>query len=265
MRRTVMLAGNFVTMLLKPVTRLIVGAVAIPAVRLVRRRIPRLRDWDDELEKDVEQWFRGSLLLLVATKNTELWLIRWFEELLGVGAEASWDLNQWYITAGRLLLAIGVVESMPDQELFSIIHPGPRWNYDRKQSFSDNLRCQFKPICRGLLCQHLNRSSPVLAILTVFFDGALGWTFYVVAILQYLIIGLVTSRDRALDVLSRFDHAVAERRREIIEEFNLDDAAAGTAVNSSADSAAAPASDASKDSSETGDPPPAAPTMRANQ
>ena len=42
------------------------------------------------------------------------------------------------------------------------------------------------------------------------------------AITQYLIIGLVTSRDRALDVLSEFDRAVAKRRNELIEEFKLE-------------------------------------------
>jgi len=48
-----------------------------------------------------------------------------------------------------------------------------------------------------------------------------GWVCYLMAITQYLIIGLVTSRDRALDVLSEFDRAVAERRTELIEEFKL--------------------------------------------
>ncbi|MCH8830110.1 MAG: hypothetical protein IID45_11090, partial [Planctomycetes bacterium] len=42
-----------------------------------------------------------------------------------------------------------------------------------------------------------------------------------VAIVQYLIIGLVTSRDKALNVLSEFDRQVALRRREIIDEFDL--------------------------------------------
>ncbi len=28
------------------------------------------------------------------------------------------------IAAGRLMVAIGVIESMPDQQLFSVIHPG---------------------------------------------------------------------------------------------------------------------------------------------
>ena len=49
-----------------------------------------------------------------------------------------------------------------------------------------------------------------------------GWCCYLLAITQYLIIGLVTSRDRALDVLSEFDRAVALRRRELIEEFQIE-------------------------------------------
>ena len=49
---------------------------------------------------------------------------------------------------------------------------------------------------------------------------------YGAAIGQYLLIGLVTSRDRVFDVLSEFDRAVAERRRDLIEEFDLEDAVA---------------------------------------
>ena len=50
-----------------------------------------------------------------------------------------------------------------------------------------------------------------------------GWICYLIAITQYLIIGLVTSRDRAIDVLSEFDRQVAKRRQEIVEEFRLDE------------------------------------------
>ena len=53
---------------------------------------------------------------------------------------------------------------------------------------------------------------------------AVGWICYLMAIVQYLIIGLVTSRDRAVDVLNEFDRAVARRRQELIEEFSLDEA-----------------------------------------
>jgi hypothetical protein len=213
---------NLIGWIMRPLSRLLVGLIAIPIVRAVRRRIPGVKEWDAELEKDIDQWFRASLLLLVATKNAELWLMNHINLWVEANPEAlapEVDLNQWYITAGRLLLAIGVVESMPDQELFSIIHPGPRWRYNRKQSLRANARAECWPICRGLLCQHLNRSSPMFAILSVFFGGVAGWIFYGVAIAQYLIIGLVTSRDRALDVLSQFDRAVAEKREEIVAEF----------------------------------------------
>jgi hypothetical protein len=46
-----------------------------------------------------------------------------------------------------------------------------------------------------------------------------GWVCYLAAITQYLIIGLVTRRDKALDMLSEFDRAVADRRKELVEEF----------------------------------------------
>ncbi|MGV2333752.1 MAG UNVERIFIED_CONTAM: hypothetical protein LVR18_06400 [Planctomycetaceae bacterium] len=52
-----------------------------------------------------------------------------------------------------------------------------------------------------------------------------GWICYLAAISQYLIIGLVTSRDRAMKVLTLFDQAVAERRKELIETYNLQDPA----------------------------------------
>jgi hypothetical protein len=220
------LVQSVLTPILRPVTRLLIGVIAIPCLRLVRRQVPRLREWDAEMEKDVEQWFRGALLLLVATKNFETALMGWLNQFLALQSTTEIDLNQWYITAGRLLLAIGVVEAMPDQELFAIIHPGPRLRWLRGKGVWRNLREQASPFCRGLVCKHLKRSSPLFAILTVFFGGPLGWLFYAVACVQYLIIGLVTSRDRALDVLSRFDQIVAERRQEIIEEFELPDAPA---------------------------------------
>jgi hypothetical protein len=209
---------------LKPRTRLVIGLIAIPALRTVRKRVPRLSEWDAELEKDVEQWFRGSLLLLVSTKNAEIALMTWAAPLLGHGhadAIADVDLSRWWITAGRLLLAIGVVEAMPDQHLFSVIHPGPSFQYKRENSLWSNCRQQVWPLLRGFVCQHLNRSSPLFAILAVFYGGTVGWFFYALAIVQYLIIGLVTSRDRAFDVLSKFDRAVELQRKEILREFHL--------------------------------------------
>lgn len=196
---------------LKPVTRIIVGSIAVPAFRMFRRKVLKLNDLDEELEKDLEQWFRSSLVLLIASRNLEQFIFGW--------ADIHRD---WLLMAGRLLLAIGVIEAMPDQQLFSIIHPGShKFGWDRGVSVWRNLSGQAKGLFKALLCKHLNRASPVLAILAVIFDGSVGWYCYVAAISQYLIIGLVTSRDRALDVLAQLDARFREQRKEIIEEFQL--------------------------------------------
>ena len=57
--------------LLKPIVRLFLGLVAIPIFRLFVRKVVRVQDLDEELEKDLELWFRGALLLLIATSNME--------------------------------------------------------------------------------------------------------------------------------------------------------------------------------------------------
>lgn len=214
---------NLIRPVLRPLTRIMVGLIAIPLFRLFMRRIIRVQDLDEELEKDLEQWFRGSVMLLVATANMEQVLFGW----------VPFDLETkyaWLSVGLRLMLAIGVIEAMPDQELFSIIHPGPpKPKWPRKGHFWTDLKVQFKPMCKGLLCQHLNRSSPVLAIMSAIFGGAdpihytVGWVCYFMAISQYLIIGLVTSRDKALNVLAEFDRQVAIRRRELIEEFDIEE------------------------------------------
>ena len=49
---------------------------------------------------------------------------------------------------------------------------------------------------------------------------------YILAITQYLIIGLVTSRDRALDVLSAFDREIEIQRSKLIKEFHIGNAPA---------------------------------------
>ena len=72
-----------------------------------------------QLEKDLEQWFRGALLLLAATANMEHLLFGWMDKL-------DWmDRMDWLTMGLRLMLAISVIEAMPDQELFAVIHPGP--------------------------------------------------------------------------------------------------------------------------------------------
>lgn len=249
---------------LRPVTRVLIGAIAIPIFRFILRNVFRLQDMDDELEKDLEQWFRGSLLLLAATANMEHLLFGWANKF------------DWFTIGLRLLLAIGVVEAMPDQELFAVVHPGPPRLKPGKTLLAQAWRRKYD-IAKGLVCQHLNRSSPVLAIMAAIFGAqvssayfakeeaklvvqleqklavsmpaeaaeaqaisqaraqrelneekawrefTVGWSCYLLAITQYLIIGLVTSRDRAMDVLSEFDRAVAQRRRELVEEFDLEE------------------------------------------
>lgn len=263
---------------LRPITRVIVGLIAIPVFRFILRRIFRLQDLDDELEKDLEEWFRGALLLLAASANMEHLLFGWTEQV-------NWLERMDWLTMGlRLMLAISVIEAMPDQELFAVIHPGPP-RIKPGKSFLVEFWRQKWAFVKGFVCQHLSRSSPVLAMMVAIVGAQLpaleetheditrhattaawavilpmgsptpvstvmahevmaesqpemdklydeyrrswerwvvGWICYLLAITQYLIIGLVTSRDRAMDVLSEFDRAVAQRRRELIEEFQLD-------------------------------------------
>ena len=252
---------------LRPITRVLVGLIAIPIFRFFMRKIFRLQDLDDELEKDLEQWFRGALLLLAATANMEHLLFGWMDEL-------DWMERMDWLTVGlRLMLAISVIESMPDQELFAVIHPGPP-KVKPGKSVLKEIWTQKWAFVKGFICQHLNRSSPVLAMMAAIVGAELmvltpaqeaeveqalivyeendgdvsaevteairlrnearrtqerwmvGWVCYLLAITQYLIIGLVTSRDRAMDVLSEFDRAVAERRRELIDEFEINEGTA---------------------------------------
>lgn len=57
--------------------------------------------------------------------------------------------------------------------------------------------------------------------MTAIFPGVIGWVCYGLAITQYLIIGLVTSRDRALDVLGEFEKQVQLQREWLIDELRL--------------------------------------------
>ncbi|MCA8996180.1 MAG: DNA topoisomerase I, partial [Planctomycetaceae bacterium] len=104
---------------MRPAARFIVGMIAIPLLRMVRARVQPDKEWDEEFERDLEQWFRSSIVLFLATKNVEQAIANWMDIKFQI------ELDQWWVTAGRLMLAIGVVETMPDQQLFSIIHPGP--------------------------------------------------------------------------------------------------------------------------------------------
>ena len=207
------------------------GVDRIPLFRFFLKRVVRLQDLDDELEKDLEQWFRGSLLLLASTAVMEDALFGWVP-----------IQGEWLLMGLRIMLAIGVIETMPDQNLFAIVHPGPpKIKYDRSRTLWSQVCEHDWPLMRGLICRHINRSSPVFAILSAIAPGGVGWFCYFAAILQYLIIGLVTSRDKALGVLSEFDRQVAVRRQEIIDEFHLDERAAhvdsAAATTGSADAA----------------------------
>lgn len=207
--------------LLRPLIRLIVGFIAIPLFRIFLRRVVHLKRLDTELTKDLEQWIRGSLVLLVATANVEYAL---FEDVLSVSS-----LNRgytWLLLGLRLLLAVGVIESMPDQALFSIIHPGPaRLLFPRGRRLKAAQE-QFWPFCKGLFYRHLDRSSSVFAIMAVIFGPPdhkwVGWICYGLAIGQFLIIGLVSSRDKALDALQEFDRQIKVRRDELLAEQYLE-------------------------------------------
>ena len=206
----------------RPLTRTLATVVAIPLFRWFIRKVLRVNQLDEETEKDLSEWFKGSVLLLFCTRNFENIFVKWYDPTIAdVQLVTDGSLN-WFVTGGRLLIAIAAVETMPDQQLFAIIHPGPpKLTYNRAETLKANIARQWKPFAIGLACQHLNRSSPVLAIMSVIMQGTVGWVCFVLAIAQYLIIGLVTSRDRAIDVLMRFDERVEEKRAAIIEEFHI--------------------------------------------
>lgn len=194
---------------LRPLIRLLVGFIAIPLFRLFLRRVVHLQRLDTELTKDLEQWVRGAILLLIATANVEYALFG--EKLDNLSMEFV-----WLILGMRLLFAVGVIESMPDQALFSIIHPGPSLLLFPKGKRLKAIRDQWRPFCKGLFFRHLDRSSSVFAIMAVIFGAPhhpiVGWICYTLAIVQFLIIGLVSSRDKALDVLSEFARQVKLQR-----------------------------------------------------
>ena len=219
----------------RPCTRMLVGLLAIPTYRRVRRSLVASQEHDLELEKDLEQWSRGAILLLVATRNFEYGfrellkfiINEWMHFSTNLHWESSLSDQKFWLIAGRLMVAIGVIETMPDQQLFSVIHPGLREIiYDRKKGVWENLKSGWRPTLKGIACHHLSRSSPVLAILAVIIPSWEGWVCYFLAISQYLIIGLVTSRDRALDVLSAFDREIEIQRSQLIKEFHIKSAAA---------------------------------------
>lgn len=213
------LAAQALNQLLRPISRVIAGVLAVKICRFVMKRIGRVQMVDAEFERDIEHWFRASLVLLVASANVE-WLL--FNQSMDL--ESHWA---WLILAFRLLIVAGVIEAMPDQEIFAILHRGPpqvpfgkgfwqRWWAARWQ------------IWRGVFNQHIKRSSPVFAFLAGIFGGPpggdawlVGWLCYALSIGQFLYIALITTRDKAREALAQFDAQVSEIRQALSHEGDV--------------------------------------------
>ncbi len=234
------LLSNFVlNPILRPVLRILTGLGAIPLFRFIVRRIFRVQTTTAELERDLELWFRGAVLMLAATANMESYLFGWTPWYQQSGETV------WQTLILRLLLAVGVIESMPDEDVFAILHRGPpKLRLTRKAGWSEAWRRR-RDILRGLGILHLRRSTPVFAIMAVIFGGesalasagadqvlevhrlaelerltqlhrTVGWWCYALAIAQYLVIALITQRDRIAGLLETFDREASAIRREMI-------------------------------------------------
>jgi hypothetical protein len=186
---------------------------------------------NDEMERDLEQWFRGSLLMLAATANLEHFLFgwsKWWSE-----QDATKEIV-WQTLALRLLLAVGVIESMPDEDIFSVVHRGPP---KLKLTSLAGLReawARKVEVLKGFGVLHLRRSSPVFLIMAVILGGkpgevlhTVGWWCYGLAITQYLIIALITQRDKFNGILEAFDRGTSAMRDSILVRC----AGASTAVS----------------------------------
>ena len=213
------LSGIFRNLVFKPVLRplfrVLTGALAIPAFRFVMQRLLRRKGLSKEMERDLEMWFRGAVILLAATANLEDFLFGWL----------PWHKSEdpWLTMLLRLLLAVGVIENMPDQDVFGIVHRGPPQAKWTSLSGLREVWRRRREFILGFCVIHLKRSSPVFVIMTVIFGNApgtreftVGWVFYGLAVAQYLIIGLVTERDRIAGLLQQFDRGADVIRREIM-------------------------------------------------
>ena len=208
--------------IIKTLTRILVGLIAIPLFRLVVHKSGRIAKLEAELEKDLEEWFRAALVLLVATANMEHLIFGWVPlDLLGD--------ERWVGTFFRLLLVVGVIELMPDQALFSVLHSGPL-NLPIGKRLFHNLWNNRTDWIKKIGAVHLNRSSPVFAMMSAIFGGepdapgtSIGWICYVLAIVQYLIIALITSADKAGELLEKYDKAIGEQRKDLVDEFTKED------------------------------------------
>jgi hypothetical protein len=207
-------AARALNQILRPLSRIIAGVLAVRVCRFVMKRIGKVQIIDAEFERDIEHWFRASLVLLVVTANVEGLIFGW--ERLDL--EGHWT---WLVFGLRLLIVVSVIEAMPDQDIFSILHRGPP-NIPFGRGFFRRWWAARREIFRGIFNQHIKRSSPVFAFLAAIFGGKpgsdawiVGWTCYVLCIGQFLYIALVTSKDMAREALARFDAQVSEMRHSI--------------------------------------------------
>lgn len=213
--------------ILRPVIRLVCGLVAIPVFRFVMRRVCRVQVHDAEMERDLEQWFRGAIILLAATANMEGLLFDWIP---------WWQAKDggWQTLLLRLLLAVGVIESMPDEDVFAILHRGPpKVKLTNRAGWKEAWRRRGE-ILRGVGVLHLRRSSPVFAIMAVVIGDpvkepqhTVGWWCYGLAISQYLVIALITQRDKFQGLLEVFDRETSALREKLLESTG-ESPAAGT-------------------------------------
>lgn len=201
--------------ILRPIFRVLTGVLAIPVFRFVARHCFRQKTLSKEMQRDLELWFRGAVILLAATANLEDFLFGWL----------PWHKSEdpWLTMLLRLLLAVGVIEHMPDQEVFGILHRGPpKVKLTSRKGWKEAWRRR-REFLVGFGVLHLKRSSPVFVIMTVIFGNApgtkefiVGWAFYGLAVVQYLIIGLITESDRLPGLLKQFDRSADAMRKEIM-------------------------------------------------
>ena len=73
-----------IRLITKPITRTLLKLIAIPIFRFLLKYLLRIDVISQELEKDLTQWFRASVLLLFATHNMEeiLFQSKWHEQEL---------------------------------------------------------------------------------------------------------------------------------------------------------------------------------------
>jgi hypothetical protein len=194
------ISNYVITPILKPLLRLVGGMLAIPVFRFLLRRVFRVRTSHAELERDLEHWFRGCIVLLAATANLEDFLFGWL----------PWHRHEdpWLTLLLRLMLAVGVIETMPDQDVFCLVHRGPpKLDLYKKSGWMEMWSRRWE-VLHGLWVLHLRRSSPVLAIMCVILgpthsggQNPVGWCCYGISIVQYLIIAHMVDRHRLMEDL----------------------------------------------------------------